>query len=216
MAAVLAAAALAAALGAEQGAAPAAPAGPADSTARQSVKPRRVTTRYDDYFHKYSKRYFGPGFDWRLFKAQAMAESDLNPRARSRAGARGLMQLMPSTYALIASTNPHYAAIDDPQSNIGAGIRHDRDLWELWMDRVRDDDRTRFMFGSYNAGEMTIVRARAIAKHAQLDPADWGSVVVVAPKVPRWRYKETLGYVVTIDANSAFLLPAARTGTGGS
>ena len=203
-AAALAAIVAAAALRVQQDAAPSLP------------PPRRVTSRYDEYFHKYSKRYFGPGFDWRLFKAQAMAESDLKPTARSSAGARGLMQLMPSTYAAIASTNPHYTTIDDPQSNIGAGIRHDRDLWDIWVDRVRDDDRTRFMFGSYNAGEMTIVRARAVARHAQLDPADWASVVEVAPKVPRWRYKETLGYVVTIDANYAFLRPASRPGAAGS
>ena len=30
--------------------------------------------KYDQYFSKYSKRYFGPGFDWHLFKAQAIAE----------------------------------------------------------------------------------------------------------------------------------------------
>ena len=33
------------------------------------------TERYDDSFRKYSKRYFGPGFDWRLFKAQEMAKA---------------------------------------------------------------------------------------------------------------------------------------------
>ena len=33
--------------------------------------------KYDKYFSKYSKRYFGPAFDWRYFKAQAVAESPL-------------------------------------------------------------------------------------------------------------------------------------------
>ena len=63
----------------------------------------RDQSRYDDYFKKYSKRYFGAPFDWRFFKAQGMAESELNARARSFVGARGIMQLMPSTFALIAS-----------------------------------------------------------------------------------------------------------------
>jgi membrane-bound lytic murein transglycosylase F len=44
--------------------------------------------RYDELFKKYGKRYFGPGFDWRLFKAQAMAESNLSQTARSHCGAR--------------------------------------------------------------------------------------------------------------------------------
>ncbi|MCK5784786.1 MAG: hypothetical protein KAH06_10080, partial [Desulfobacterales bacterium] len=37
--------------------------------------------KYDGYFSKYSKRYFGPGFDWRYFKAQAIAESRLKANA---------------------------------------------------------------------------------------------------------------------------------------
>jgi len=31
--------------------------------------------KFDRHFSKYSKRYFGPAFDWRFFKAQAVAES---------------------------------------------------------------------------------------------------------------------------------------------
>ena len=59
---------------------------------------QRDADRYDQTFRKYSKRYFGVGYDWRVFKAQAMAESEMNPDAKSWVGARGLMQLMPSTY----------------------------------------------------------------------------------------------------------------------
>ena len=52
-------------------------------------------------FQKYAKRYFGPAFDWGFFKAQGMSESGLDTAARSRAGARGIMQLMPSTFQAI-------------------------------------------------------------------------------------------------------------------
>ena len=44
---------------------------------------RKATNQYDDTFKKYSKRYFGAAFDWTHFKAQAMAESGLNPDATS-------------------------------------------------------------------------------------------------------------------------------------
>ena len=63
-------------------------------------------TKYDDYFRKYSKRFFGIGFDWRFFKAQALAESNLVPDVQSRVGAIGLMQLMPSTFQEIQTENP--------------------------------------------------------------------------------------------------------------
>src|SRR5687767_16022184 len=43
----------------------------------------KATSQYDDTFRKYSKRYFGPAFDWTHFKAQAMAESNLDPNATS-------------------------------------------------------------------------------------------------------------------------------------
>ena len=93
---------------------------------------RAPADRYDDTFSKYSKRYFGPAFDWRIFKAQGMAESNLDPKARSQVGARGVMQLMPATFREIASKNPELKRIDHPEMNIAAGIAYDRQLWTRW------------------------------------------------------------------------------------
>jgi membrane-bound lytic murein transglycosylase F len=166
---------------------------------------RRDNTRYDAFFRKYSKRYFGVGFDWQYFKAQGMAESELSATARSYVGARGVMQLMPSTFQEIQSKRPEFQSIDDPEWNIAAGIMHDRYLWRLWEPVGPDSDRTKFMFGSYNAGEGTIGRAAATAQARQLDQSRWPSIEVVAPEVPRWRYRETLGYVKKIDTNYGLL-----------
>ena len=85
----------------------------------------RAAARFDQYFRKYGKRYFGVGYDWRRFKAQAMAESNLDSTATSAVGARGLMQLMPSTFAAIQSARPEFANINDPEWNIAAGIMHE-------------------------------------------------------------------------------------------
>ena len=171
------------------------------SVAWNAAGAQRSDERYDDIFRKYTKRYFGVGFDWRRFKAQAMAESELNPKARSRVGARGLMQLMPSTYKLIASRRTEFTSIDDPEFNIAAGILHDRDMWRAWQKRVPDDERHNFMFASYNAGEGTILRASRTAQERKLDQSRWPSIETVAPTVPRWRYAETLGYVKKIGRN---------------
>ena len=162
---------------------------------------RHDNTRYDAYFRKYSKRYFGIGFDWQYFKAQGMAESELSATARSYVGARGVMQLMPSTFQEIQTKRPEFQSIDDPEWNIAAGIMHDRYLWKLWEPVGPDSDRTKFMFGSYNAGEGTIGRASATAQAKQLDQLRWPNIELVAPEVPRWRYRETLGYVKKIDQN---------------
>jgi membrane-bound lytic murein transglycosylase F len=162
---------------------------------------RAPSARYDAYFRKWSKRYFGPGFAWRVFKAQAMAESGLDSAARSSVGAQGLMQLMPSTFSIISSQRPDFKSVEDPQSNIAAGIAHDADLWKLFGTIEPPPDHYRFMVGAYNAGEGTIQRAQRVARDAKLDPATWTGVSTVAPQVSRWRYRETLAYVERIAAN---------------
>jgi membrane-bound lytic murein transglycosylase F len=160
---------------------------------------RRDVDRYDATFRKYSKRYFGVGYDWRVFKAQAMAESEMNPNAVSWVGARGLMQLMPSTYKGIQSRSSGWGSIDDPEWNIAAGVLHDRYLWRKWERDSIHTDRREFMFASYNAGEGTIMNAQRACVARSLDRRAWTSVETVAPHVPRWRYRETLGYVRKIQ-----------------
>jgi membrane-bound lytic murein transglycosylase F len=177
-------------------------AGRALERAAQARADRKVSAKYDPVFRKYSKRYFGPAFDWKYFKAQGFAESGLNPTAKSWVGARGVMQLMPSTYKEIASRRPEFGTIDQPEWNIAAGIMHDRYLWGLWARNVPDDERHRFMFASYNAGEGTINRAFGVAK-LKVGPPAWKSVEQVAPTITRWRYTETLGYVRRIDSTYA-------------
>jgi membrane-bound lytic murein transglycosylase F len=159
----------------------------------------KQASRYDDAFRRYGKRYFGVGFDWRYFKAQGMAESGLDPNAKSWVGARGVMQLMPSTFAQIQTRRPEFASIDDPEWNIAAGIMHDRYLWKLWMNSISEPERPAFMFASYNAGEGTITRAHGIAQPSPDGVLRWSNIEAVAPTVPRWRYRETLGYVRKIE-----------------
>jgi membrane-bound lytic murein transglycosylase F len=184
-------------------AAPTSAATPAKGALAKAAQVRasaQARDRYDATFKKYSKRYFGIAFDWRYFKAQAVAESGLDPDAQSRVGARGLMQLMPSTFEEIQSARPEFTSINDPEWNIAAGIMHDRYLWGFWAKDVPVVERRFFMFGSYNAGEGTIRRATQVAATRQLDLSAWPSIELVAPTVPRWRYQETLGYIRKIEA----------------
>ncbi|RMG57927.1 MAG: lytic transglycosylase domain-containing protein [Gammaproteobacteria bacterium] len=116
------------------------------------------TTEYDRFFRKYTKRYFGPAFDWRWFKAQAIAESNLKPRISSHAGAIGLMQILPATYEEIRARNPHFKQIRDPEWNIAAGIFYDRLLYRKWREPLPDRDRLLLAFASYNAGYVRIRR----------------------------------------------------------
>lgn len=157
------------------------------------------TENYDEYFKKYSKRYFGPTFDWRLFKAQAYAESNLDPSATSWVGAKGLMQIMPKTYKEIQLKNPDFEDIVDPRWNIAAGIYYNRKLYKQLNHKQDVNNIFNFVFASYNAGLATIKRAEKVAADSNLDLNKWESIELIASKVPKWRHEETLGYVKKID-----------------
>lgn len=182
----------------------------AEGQRKPSRKASRKAADYDDSFRKYSKRYFGPGFDWRLFKAQGMAESNLDPTAKSWVGARGVMQLMPSTFRSIQSENEELREIDDPEMNIAAGVFYDRKLWLLWEKDSIDAHRKEFMLASYNAGRRTILRAQSHARDSTLDPRVWPDIAKVAPAVPRWRHRETLDYITRIARHLETMEAKAR------
>jgi len=155
---------------------------------------------YDTYFSKYSKRFFGPNFDWRYFKAQAVAESRLKEQARSYVGAVGLMQIMPRTFKEITRKNPRIKGTrKQPRWNIAAGIYYNRMLWNLWEAERPFTDKLNFMFGSYNAGKGSILKAQKKAGGKGLNPNLWESIVEALPDVTGRRSKETIQYVRKIN-----------------
>jgi len=83
--------------------------------------------------------------DPRLIHALIEQESNYAARARSKKGARGLMQLMPATARQYGVSNSY-----DPKSNIEAGVRHLKDL----LSRLELPN----ALAAYNAGEATIRR----------------------------------------------------------
>ena len=156
-------------------------------------------TRFDRHFLKYSKRYFGPAFDWHYFKAQAIAESRLEEDAISVAGAVGVMQVMPRTFEEIRQKNPAIQGnLDQPRWNIAAGIWYDRQNFVLWRAPRPLVDKIKFMFGSYNAGRGNILRAQRLALADGLIGTRWASIEARLPAVTGPRSRETLTYVARI------------------
>lgn len=114
----------------------------------------------------------GLGWDWRLLAAQVAQESRFDPRARSWAGARGLLQLMPRTAREMGVSNP-----TNPEENVQGGVRYLQWLSGLWQDEIADEDeRRKFILASYNAGRGHVLDAqRLAAKHGD-DPTKWEDV----------------------------------------
>ena len=85
------------------------------------------------------------GVDARLIHAVISVESAYRPRARSRKGARGLMQLMPATARQYGVRNAYKES-----ANLEAGVRHLKTL----LDRFA----VREAVAAYNAGEAAVRR----------------------------------------------------------
>lgn len=156
----------------------------------------RGHTQYDAYFRKYSKRFFGVGFDWHYFKAQAIAESNLNPQAESYVGAVGIMQIMPRTFEEIGRKSKVIQVLPtEPRWNIAAGIWYNKQQFDYWQKGRALDERLKFMYGSYNAGRSNLLKAQRQAIDRGLNPRVWESMHVALPLVTGRHSKETLTYV---------------------
>ena len=117
----------------------------------------RWDSKYDDYFRKYSKRFFGVGMDWRWFKAQAIAESELKHSSTGPRGAVGLMQIMPETFS--QASNELLLDASQERWHIAVAIQYNRWLWNRWKGGLKNDQRIPFMLASYNAGRSRILRS---------------------------------------------------------
>ena len=84
------------------------------------------------------------GVDQGLVKAVIHTESGFNPKALSKPGAQGLMQLMPATAERYGVTDAF-----DPGQNVRAGTRHLKYL----LDRY---DEIELALAAYNAGETNV------------------------------------------------------------
>jgi soluble lytic murein transglycosylase-like protein len=93
------------------------------------------------------------GIDPDLAFRLVRAESNFNPRARSRAGALGLTQLMPATARWLDPQMTTPARIMEPERNLRVGLRYLRQL----IDRYDGDLRLALL--AYNRGHGTVDRA---------------------------------------------------------
>jgi membrane-bound lytic murein transglycosylase MltF len=142
------------------------------------------------YFRRYGQQY---NVDWLLMAAQGYQESQLNHAARSKAGAIGVMQVMPKTGKELGVGD-----IRELEANIHAGTKYIRLMIDQYYDKepMTPLDKMLFAFASYNAGPARVRQLRQDAAQRGLDPNIWFQNVeyVAAEKIGA----ETVTYVGNI------------------
>ncbi|MCB1800654.1 MAG: transporter substrate-binding domain-containing protein [Gammaproteobacteria bacterium] len=120
---------------------------------------------YDTLTRKYAEKY---GFDWRLITAQMYQESRFDPNAKSFAGARGLMQVMPRTAKFMG-----FEQIEEPEDSIHAGVKYLDWVRNRFEDSLPFNERLWFTLAAYNAGHGHVDDARRLARQQGLDGDSW-------------------------------------------
>ena len=115
---------------------------------------RPIKSQYDALIVNTALKYdLEPSF----VKAVIHVESAFDPNAISKAGAMGLMQLMPATASNYQLRQDHF----NPNRNVEAGVHHLKDL----MDRYGKDKR--LSLAAYNAGEGAVSKYKGVPPYEE-------------------------------------------------
>lgn len=114
---------------------------------------RFSSKKYDEMIRKAQKRY---GVEFSLIKAVIQVESGFNPKAVSKKGAKGLMQIMPANYKSLSIKDPF-----NPQQNIMGGVRYLKKLLKRYENKLP------LALAAYNAGPDAVDKYQTIPPYAE-------------------------------------------------
>ncbi|GHV32393.1 lytic transglycosylase F [Bacteroidia bacterium] len=162
-------------------------------------------SQFDEFFKKYAKQY---GYDWRLLASISWQESNFLTNSVSWKGASGLMGLMPLTaQALGVSGDELY----DPEQNIKAACKLLVKLEKYFSSIENSEERIKYVLSAYNAGQVHVLDAQALAGKYGKDSENWEDVepYLLLKSQPEYyndsvcragylRGKETVDYVSSV------------------
>ena len=162
--------------------------------------------KYRKLFRKYANRY---DFDWMLIAALAYQESGLNNNKKSKSGAIGIMQVLPST------TKDKNIAISNFQrleNNVHAGVKYLAFLRKRYFSdpQIEPRNQVRFALAAYNAGPAKINRVRSLAKEMGLDSNRWfrhvelAALKIIGQETVRYVSNINKFYVIYMQASESF------------
>lgn len=123
-------------------------------------------SHYDNLFKKYAKEI---GWDWRLLASLAYTESNFDTTAVSWAGARGLMQLMPSTARAMGMPA---GKEQNAEESVKAAVKY-IGMTAQSFKHLPEKERINFVLASYNSGIGHVLDAMALAEKYGKDKNVW-------------------------------------------
>ena len=167
-----------------------------------SGKSYKYAGPYDALVKSYAKSI---GWDWRMLEAIIWQESKFHIEARSRRGAVGLMQMMPSTAR-------RYGVDDmlDPEENIRAGTDYLCKLGSMFTPYASGLELTRFTLAAYNAGEGRILDCIRCGESLGMPHSTWEDIERIIPymqiaekdsitRLGVFQGRETIAYIHHLD-----------------
>ena len=122
---------------------------------KPKINPRYSSKKYDDIIADASQRH---GVSFPLLKAIIKAESGFDPRAVSKKGAKGLMQIMPENFKPLGIKDPF-----DPSQNIHAGARYFKQMYDRFKGKLA------LSLAAYNAGPTAVERYKTVPPYEETE-----------------------------------------------
>lgn len=129
-----------------------------------SINSNKIS-QYDALIKKESEKL---GWDWRLVASLIYQESRFDPKAKSWAGAGGLMQIMPATAKELGVVNS-----TDPKHSVQGGTKYLASLFNKFEEAEDSTQRQKLTMASYNCGYYHVLDAQKLATKRGLDKNVW-------------------------------------------
>lgn len=146
-------------------------------------------SKYDDLIKKFTEKL---GWDWRLLASQVYQESKFDPVAESWAGAKGLMQVMPTTAKELGIKD-----LSDPIESLRGGTTYLSQLYNRFEEIEDEENRIKFTLASFNCGYGHVLDAQRLAEANGLNPLLWDNNVdkmLLALRFPKNYNKDIIKY----------------------